>query len=169
MKSSRETKLSNFKEVFMMRKTWIFGILMILVLAGTAFARYGSPMNLQANNTTFKRPLDYLLEKGVTFEEYYQWRQSGKTMSEFLQSKKINEADLKAQILKDRTAVLDELVKAGEISKEERDARLVIWKENIGENWNSTEFNGQGCGQGRQRNGSGRMGGGMGRGRGNRF
>ncbi len=142
-----------------MKKFWFAAVLMLFVLAGTAFARFGLSKTTEA---AFKRPLDYLAEKGISLEEYYSFRQSGKTFAEFLQEKNIKETDLKAEILRDRKAELDQLVKDDQMTARERDARLIIMEENLGRNWNKTEFGGQclGCGTSgikrMSRNGQGR-------------
>lgn len=144
-----------------MKKFWFAAVLLVFVLAGTAFARFGLKTT-QTGEIALKRPIDYLVEKGISLEEYYTWRQSGKTFAEFLQKNNIKETDLKAEILNDRKATLDQLVKDDQITARERDARLVIMEENLGRNWNKTEFEGLGLGCGRSemrrmsRNGQGR-------------
>ncbi len=145
-----------------MKKFWFVAVLLVFVLVGTAFARYGTPKTTPTAKTTFKRPIDYLVEKGISLEEYYTWRQSGKTFAEFLQNKNIKETDLRAEILNDRKAKLDQLVKDDQMTARERDAHLVIIEENLGRNWSKTEFGGQclGCGTSgikrMSRNGQGR-------------
>lgn len=119
----------------------ILSVLAVLIITSTAFAGYGMigpRQRLNTNNSNMMR--EYLLERGVTTEELQQWRSSGKTISEFLQDRNINESDLKKQILEDRKTILDEDVKSGLISERERDARIVLIEENLEKNWDRTDL-----------------------------
>lgn len=71
-----------------MKRTWVLGIVLVLVLTISAFARFGSPLQSRPSDVDNLRVVDYLVAKGISPEEFYQWRDSGKTLSALLQEKK---------------------------------------------------------------------------------
>ncbi|HHY19747.1 MAG TPA: hypothetical protein GX522_07605 [Firmicutes bacterium] len=126
-----------------MKRTWVLGIVLVLVLTISAFARFGSPLQSRPSDVDNLRVVDYLVAKGISPEEFYQWRDSGKTLSALLQEKNINEDELRAEILQDRASELDSLISEGLISQKEKDARLVIMEEHMKNNWRNLSSTGR--------------------------
>lgn len=93
-------------------------------------------------------------ELGITVDELYSLRTSGKSIEDIAEEKGVTTDEL-LQVLTDaRTEQLDQLVKDGVISEDQRDFMLERMETNLGSNFSNTEcgpangFSGRGRGMG---------------------